>query len=59
MAVVLPQNLIKLSFMLSLELIIVIIPHTEDVFCFWFTNIYTFVSVLLLVSSCVKNSSVY
>ena len=44
--------------MLYLELIIVIVLHTEDVSHFWFTNIYTFVGVRLLIFLYAESSSV-
>ena len=56
--VALLQNLIKLNFMLSLELVIVIILCTANTLSFWSINIYISVGVPLLTFLCAENSSI-
>ena len=56
--VALPQNLIKLNFILFVELAIIITLCTVSALNFLFFNIYTFVGVPLLTFAYIESSSV-
>ena len=58
MVIALPQSLIKLNFMLSLELTIIVILCTARVLDSWSSDIYTFIGVPLPTFLCVESSSV-